>query len=278
MMVVPGEKEVDTVIHAGVVGIAGRMGTLLAQGIVDSDDMVLSGALEAQGHPAVGRDAGTVVGRDVQDVEVSGSFAEAFDTCDVIIDFTLPKVTIETARYAREHGKQLVIGTTGFSEEQVTVIHKCAESVPVVMAPNMSIGVNVMFKVASILTQLLGEDYDVEICEAHHRLKKDAPSGTALGLARSIAEARGVKLDEHACYERHGIIGARPDGEIGIQTIRAGDIVGDHTVLFVGNNERIELKHQAHSRQNFARGALRAVRWLNGRKPGLYSMIDVLGL
>jgi len=265
-------------IHAGVVGIAGRMGSLLAQGIVDADDLILAGALEAQGHPLLGKDAGTVIGRDLQGVEVSSDFADAFASCDVIVDFTLPVVTVETARYAQDRAKQLVIGTTGFDEDQLSVIRSCAAAVPVVMAPNMSIGVNVMFKVASMLTQLLGEDYDVEIVEAHHRLKKDAPSGTALGLARSIAEAKGVKLEGHACYERHGIIGARPDGEIGIQTLRAGDIVGDHTVLFAGNNERIELKHQAHSRQNFVRGALRAVRWLKGRKPGLYSMIDVLGL
>ncbi|MBN2297370.1 MAG: 4-hydroxy-tetrahydrodipicolinate reductase [Deltaproteobacteria bacterium] len=265
-------------IHAGVVGIAGRMGTLIAQGIADADDMVLAGALEAQGHPMLGKYAGTVIGRDLKDVVISSDFADAFASCDVIVDFTMPAVTVETARYAQGKAKQLVIGTTGFDEDQLLVIRRCADTVPVVISPNMSIGVNVMFKVASILTQLLGEDYDVEIFEAHHRLKKDAPSGTALGLARSIAEAKGVKLDEHACYERHGIIGARPDGEIGIQTLRAGDIVGDHTVLFAGNNERIELKHQAHSRQNFAGGALRAVRWLNGRKPGLYSMIDVLGL
>ncbi|HHO77127.1 MAG TPA: 4-hydroxy-tetrahydrodipicolinate reductase [Deltaproteobacteria bacterium] len=265
-------------IHAGVVGIAGRMGSLLAQGIIDAEDMVLAGALEAKGHPVLGKDAGTIVGRDLQGVGISCVFEEAFASCDVIIDFTMPAVTVETARYAQEESKHLIIGTTGFDEEQLLMIRDCAGKVPVVMAPNMSIGVNVMFKVAAILTELLGKDYDVEIIEAHHRLKKDAPSGTALGLAISIAEAKGVELAKNACYERHGIIGARPDGEIGIQTLRAGDIVGDHTVLYAGNNERIELKHQAHSRQNFARGALRAVRWLKGREPGLYSMIDVLGL
>jgi len=270
--------EVDTMINAGVVGIAGRMGSLLAQGIADADDLVLAGALEAQGHPLLGKGAGTVIGRDLPGVKICSDFTEAFASCDVIIDFTLPVVTVETARYAQSKAKQLVIGTTGFDEDQFSVIRSCATATPVVMAPNMSIGVNVMFKAAAILAQLLGEDYDVEIFEAHHRLKKDAPSGTALGLARSIAEAKGVRLEDHACYERHGIIGARPDGEIGIQTIRAGDIVGDHTVLFAGNNERIEIKHQAHSRQNFAGGALRAVRWLKDKKPGLYSMIDVLGL
>ena len=265
-------------IHAGVVGIAGRMGSLLAQGIVDAEDMELSGALEAQGHPVLGKDAGTLIGKDLQGVEISCGFADAFDSCDVIIDFTLPEVTVEIARYAQQNTKHLVLGTTGFDEDQLSVIRRCANDVPVVMAPNMSIGVNVMFKVAAILTQLLGEDYDIEIFEAHHKLKKDAPSGTALGLARSIAEVKGVRLEDHACYGRHGIIGVRPEGEIGIQTLRAGDIVGDHTVLFAGNNERIEIKHQAHSRQNFANGALRAARWLKGKNPGLYSMIDVLGL
>ena len=135
-----------------------------------------------------------------------------------------------------------------------------------------------MFKVVSMLTRLLGDAYDVEIIETHHRLKKDAPSGTALGLARSIAEARGIELADHACYERHGIIGQRPEGQIGIQTLRAGDIVGDHTVLFAGNSERIEITHRAHTRQNFAQGAIRAARWIQGRKPGLYTMMDVLGL
>ena len=270
--------EADTMIHAGVVGIAGRMGSLIAQGIVDADDLVLAGALEAQGHPMLGKDAGTVIGRDLQGVAISADFTHAFASCDVIVDFTLPVVTVETAHYAEENAKPLVIGTTGFDEDQLSVIHSCAGVVPVVMAPNMSIGVNVMFKVAATLAQLLGEDYDIEIFEAHHRLKKDAPSGTALGLARSIAEAKRISLEDHACYARHGLIGQRPDGEIGIQTLRAGDIVGDHTVLFAGNNERIEIKHQAHSRQNFARGALRAVRWLKDKKPGLYSILDVLGL
>jgi 4-hydroxy-tetrahydrodipicolinate reductase len=240
--------------------------------------MLLSGALEAKGHPLLGKDAGSIIGKDLQDVVITDIFEEAFVSCDVIIDFTLPEVTVETARYASGKAKYLVIGTTGLSEDQLMVLQDTAQSVPVVLAPNMSIGVNVMFKAAAILTQLLGDAYDIEIVEAHHRLKKDAPSGTALGLARSIAKARGVDLEGHARYDRHGIIGARPEGEIGIQTLRAGDIVGDHTVLFAGNNERIEIKHQAHSRQNFAKGALQAARWVRDKSPGLYSMMDVLGL
>ncbi len=265
-------------IHAGVVGIAGRMGSLIARGIVDADDMVLAGALEAGGHPLLGKDAGMVLGAGPLDTAITSRIEDAFCTCDIIVDFTLPVVTMETFRYAAAEGKKLIIGTTGFSDDELTEIRGCAGKIAVVMAPNMSIGVNVMFKAVSILAGLLGEDYDVEIVETHHRLKKDAPSGTALGLARAIAEAKGVDLADHARYERHGIIGARPDGEIGIQTLRAGDIVGDHTVLFAGNNERIEITHRAHSRQNFARGALRAVRWVSDREPGLYSMIDVLGL
>jgi 4-hydroxy-tetrahydrodipicolinate reductase len=265
-------------IHAGIVGIAGRMGSLIAQAVVEAEDMLLSGALEAKGHPLLGKDAGSIIGKDLQDVVITDIFEEAFVSCDVIIDFTLPEVTVETARYASGKAKHLVIGTTGLNGDQLMIIQETAQSVPVVLAPNMSIGVNVMFKVAAILTQLLGDAYDIEIVEAHHRLKKDAPSGTALGLARSIAKAKGVDLDGHARYERHGLIGARPEGEIGIQTLRAGDIVGDHTVLFAGNNERIEIKHQAHSRQNFAKGALQAARWVRDKNPGVYSMMDVLGL
>jgi 4-hydroxy-tetrahydrodipicolinate reductase len=226
----------------------------------------------------VGRDLGEVLGQGALKVKVTSEAAEAFGASDGIIDFTFPEVTLEVARYAAGHGKFMVIGTTGFSDTQKQTLAGYAERVPMVLSPNMSIGVNVLFRVVKMVAGLLDESYDVEIVEAHHRMKKDAPSGTALALARSAAEGRGVDLGEKACYERHGMIGARPTGQIGIQTVRAGDIVGEHTVMFAGNGERIEIVHKAHTRENFARGAVRAAAWVAGRKPGLYGMTDVLGI
>ncbi len=265
-------------IKIGVVGAAGRMGALIARGVVESEDLVLTGALEVTGHPMVGRDVGDVIARLPLGVTICTDMAEAFADCEVIIDFSSPMATIEHLTFAAAGGQAMVIGTTGFSDKQRVTLFEIGAGVPVVISPNMSIGVNVMFKAVAMLTRLLGEDYDVEIVEAHHRLKKDAPSGTAKALALSVARARGVNLDEHARYERNGIIGERPLGEIGIQTVRAGDIVGDHTVYFAGGGERIEITHRAHSRENFARGALRAARWIKGKTPGMYSMLDVLGL
>lgn len=265
-------------IRAGVTGAAGRMGSLIVRGVVESGDMEIAGALEAPGHPCIGSDVGTIIGGGARGVKVSDTVEEAFRDAEVILDFTFPEAAVATTRYAASAGKAMVIGTTGFTDGEIGEIHSCAERIPIVMAPNMSIGVNVMFKVASLLTSLLGDDYDVEIVETHHRLKKDAPSGTAMGLARAVAQARGEDLKNLARYERRGMIGPRPRGEIGIQTLRAGDIVGEHTVFFAGNNERIEITHRAHTRQNFAQGAIRAARWIRGREPGLYSMMDVLGL
>ncbi|MFY9397289.1 MAG: 4-hydroxy-tetrahydrodipicolinate reductase [Desulfomonilia bacterium] len=265
-------------IRIGINGAAGRMGSLIVRGVTESRDMVIAGALEAPGHPSIGKDVGTVIGGGRRGVKISDTLEKAFSTAEVIIDFTFPEASMKAARYAASTGRAMVIGSTGFTEEETAQMEVYARDIPIVMAPNMSIGVNIMFKVVSLLASLLGEDYDAEIVEVHHRLKKDAPSGTAMGLARAVAEARDGELKDLARFERHGIIGARPKGEIGIQTLRAGDIVGDHTVLFAGNNERIEITHRAHSRQNFAQGALRAARWLKGRKPGLYSMLDVLGL
>ncbi|MCK9263250.1 MAG: 4-hydroxy-tetrahydrodipicolinate reductase [Desulfomonilia bacterium] len=265
-------------IRAGVTGAAGRMGSLIIRGVVESEDMEIAGALEAPNHPCVGSDVGAVIGGGQRGVKISDALEAAFETTDVIIDFTFPEATVKTARYAAFAGKAMVIGTTGFTDGEADEIRSCAQYIPIVAAPNMSIGVNVMFKVVSLLASLLGEDYDVEIVESHHRLKKDAPSGTAMGLARAVAQVRGEDIRALARYERHGMIGPRPKGEIGIQTIRAGDIVGDHTVYFAGNNERIEITHRAHTRQNFAQGAIRAARWVQGKAPGMYSMMDVLGL
>jgi 4-hydroxy-tetrahydrodipicolinate reductase len=262
----------------GITGIAGRMGSFIGLLVAEAADLELAGAMEAPGHRALGTDAGLVIGAGPLGVLVSDDLDKAFKGVDVIIDFTMPEVTMQVASYGAREKKALVIGTTGLSDGNMAGLSSLAGEIPLVVSPNMSIGVNVMFKVVAELSKLLGDDYDVEIVETHHRLKKDAPSGTALGLARAIAGARGIDLNEHACYERHGMIGARPKGQIGIQTLRAGDIVGDHTVLFAGNSERIELSHRAHTRQNFAQGAVRAARWIKGREPGVYTMMDVLGL
>ncbi|HDP26477.1 MAG TPA: 4-hydroxy-tetrahydrodipicolinate reductase [Deltaproteobacteria bacterium] len=265
-------------IAVGVVGVAGRMGSLIARGVIEADDLSLRGGLEMLGHPWIGKDMGVSLGLAEQGILVTSDREEAFVDSDVIIDFSLPQVTLATAAYAKNRKKALITGTTGFTEEELQRITEDASFVPIVLAPNMSIGVNVMFKVVEELAGLLGEVYDAEVVETHHRLKKDAPSGTAKGLALAIARGRGCDLSEKARYERHGFIGQRPSGEIGIQCLRAGDIVGDHTVLFAGNNERIEITHRAHTRQNFVQGALRAARWVMGRQPALYTMMDVLGL
>ncbi len=265
-------------IKVGVVGVAGRMGSMISSMILASDNLDMAGALEAPGSPFVGQDLSMALRCGNLDLIISDKPQEAFSDSDVIIDFSIPAATLTHVEYAAANNKAIVIGTTGFTDDERAQIALAANTARIVMAPNMSIGVNVMFKVAAMLTELLGEDYDIEIVEAHHKHKKDAPSGTADGLAREIAAARGVSLAEKACYERYGMIGARPDGEIGIQTLRAGDIIGDHTVLFAGNSERIELTHRAHTRENFARGALRAAAWLVSKEPGLYNMKDVLGL
>jgi len=266
------------VIKIGVTGIAGRMGSFIGLLVAEAEGLELTGGLEAPGHKSIGADAGLLIGAGSLGVKVSDDIDKAFRDAQVIIDFSHPEVSLKIAKFAADEDKALVIGTTGISGEQTEQLRVYAKKIPMVVSPNMSIGVNVMFKVVAALAEMLGDAYDVEIVETHHRLKKDAPSGTALGLARSIAEAKGVALDDHACYERHGIIGRRPDGQIGIQSLRAGDIIGDHTVLFAGNSERIEVTHQAHTRQNFAGGAVRAARWIHDKTPGMYSMADVLGL
>lgn len=265
-------------IKVGVVGVGGRMGSLIARHCLETEGLTLAGALEIKGHPFVGRDVGDVIGKLPQGLTIAADPVEAFVDCAVIIDFSSPLATLELMRHAADSGKAMVIGTTGFSDKQRLTLAEYGAAIAFVLSPNMSIGVNVLFKVVGTLTALLGEDYDIEIVEAHHRLKKDAPSGTAKGLALAVAKARGVDLDAAARYERHGIIGERPKGEIGIQTVRAGDIVGDHTLYFAGGGERIEITHRAHSRENFARGALRAACWVADKQPGLYTMMDVLGL
>lgn len=265
-------------INVAVAGASGRMGTRLLSVLRDEEDFVVSGATERGGHPDIGRDAGEAVGLGEIGVKLTSDIAEAAASAQGIIDFTIPASTMANAKYASKNNKAMVIGTTGLSDAEKSTIGKLAESFPCVLAPNMSVGVNVMFEAAGILASLLGEGYDVEIVEAHHKHKIDAPSGTAIKLAEVIAHALGRDLNKVAKFERHGRIGQRPEDEIGIQTLRGGDVVGEHTVIFFGSGERIELTHRAMSRDNFAVGALRAMRWLVGKPPGLYTMNDVLGI
>jgi 4-hydroxy-tetrahydrodipicolinate reductase len=265
-------------IKAIVAGAAGRMGGRIIHMLEGAQDIVLAAAFEKAGHPAVGKDVGELVGLPGKNIKIAGSLAEVLPAGDVLIDFTHPEISLEHLKQAASAGKAVVIGTTGFSAAQVDEIKGLAKSARVVLAPNMSVGVNLMFKVVADIAKILSSGYDVEIVEAHHRLKKDAPSGTAMKLAQVIAGALERDLDQVGVYERKGMIGQRTDAEIGIQTVRAGDIVGEHTVMFGGIGERLEIIHRAHNRDNFARGAVRAATWIVGQTPGLYDMQDVLGL
>jgi 4-hydroxy-tetrahydrodipicolinate reductase len=265
-------------IKAIVAGAGGRMGGRIIHMMEGAQEIVLAGAFEKPGDPVVGKDVGEVVGLPGKKIKIAGSLAEVLPFGDVLIDFTHPEVSLEHLKIAAPVGKAVVIGTTGFSTLQVDEIKELAKKSRVVLAPNMSVGVNLMFKVVADIAQILSSGYDVEIVEAHHRLKKDAPSGTAMKLAQVIARALNRNLDEVALYERKGMIGQRTDAEIGIQTLRAGDIVGEHTVMFGGIGERLEIIHRAHNRDNFARGAVRAAHWIVSQPHGLYDMQDVLGL
>ncbi|MBW2707900.1 MAG: 4-hydroxy-tetrahydrodipicolinate reductase [Deltaproteobacteria bacterium] len=265
-------------IRIVVAGAAGRMGGRIVAMIHQNPESELAGAFEHPEHPGVGQDAGSVAGIGELGVVICGSVDEAIDGADVLIDFTQPESTLQNMRIASEKGVSMVIGTTGISEDGVKEIETLSGKIPCVMAPNMSVGVNVMFKIAGEMARILGNDYDMEILEVHHRLKKDAPSGTAMRLGRILAESVDRDLEKVGVYGRKGMIGERTDEEIGIQTWRAGDIAGEHTVMFGGIGERLELVHRAHNRDNFARGAVRASLWITGQPAGLYDMQDVLGL
>jgi len=265
-------------LKAIVAGAAGRMGKRITALILQNPDIEMAAAFEHRQHPAVGLDAGQVAGVDRLDVPVSDSFEAVIGEGDVLIDFTTPDCTMEEMRLASQRGIPAVIGTTGLTKAMEEELHSLAGAIPCVWAPNMSMGVNVMFKIAAEMARILGEDFDMEILETHHRFKKDAPSGTAMKLARLLAGAVNRDLDEVGVFERKGMTGERTREEIGIQTWRAGDITGEHTVLFGGIGERLELIHRAHNRDNFARGAIRAALWVSNQPKGLYDMQDVLGL
>ncbi|MDH4098697.1 MAG: 4-hydroxy-tetrahydrodipicolinate reductase [Nitrospira sp.] len=261
-----------------VAGAAGRMGCRLVSLVRDSTALTLAGALEGKGHHALGEDAGETAGAGHADIPITDDLAALMERGDVVIDFSAPEATLEHLRIVAQHRRAMVIGTTGFSTSELDEVKSLGRQVPCVLSPNMSVGVNLIYKVVGEMAKTLGEEYDIEVIEAHHRLKKDAPSGTALKMAEVLALAVNRDLDQVGVYARKGLIGERSRNEIGIQTIRAGDIVGDHTVLFGGMGERIEITHRASSRDTFARGALRAARWVVRQHPGLYDMMDVLSL
>jgi 4-hydroxy-tetrahydrodipicolinate reductase len=261
-----------------VCGAAGRMGGRVLQTVRAERDMEVTGATERSEAPEVGLDAGTVAGIAQLGVKISGSLESALERgADVVIDFTAPSASLRHAQICAARKVALVIGTTGLSEQARAEVAARAREIPIVVAPNMSVGVNVLFRLVSQAARALGSGYEVEIVEMHHRAKKDAPSGTALRLAEVAAGALGVDLDSAAVYARQGDTGARRPASIGIQALRGGDVVGEHTVHFLADGERLELTHRATSRDNFARGAVRAARWVAGKPAGLYDMQDVLG-
>ncbi len=250
-------------------GACGRMGKTLIELVLGSKTYSLAGLLEHKDYVHLVKQYDCLVSSDAENILPQAKGA-------VIIDFTSPTSTLAMAKIAAKHKNPMVIGTTGLNDEQKSELAQYAAQTPIFWAPNMSIGVNVLLKVLPQLTQMLGEDYDVEMVELHHNLKKDSPSGTALKLAECLAQARDWPLNDVACYHREGIIGERPKKEIGIQTIRGGDVVGVHTMYFMGPGERIEVTHQAHSRETFAQGALKAAKWLAQRDAGpLYNMQDI---
>jgi 4-hydroxy-tetrahydrodipicolinate reductase len=260
-----------------IAGASGRMGQMLIDAVREAPDCTLAGALDIAASPAIGKDAGSLSGQ-ATGVLITSDLRQGMQGSQVLIDFTRPDGTMEHLKVCCELGVAMVIGTTGFTDAQKADIAAAAKNIAIMMAPNMSVGVNVTLKLLEMAAKALSTGYDIEIVEAHHRYKVDAPSGTALKMGEVIADALGRDLKECAVYAREGVTGERDPSSIGFATIRGGDIVGDHTVLFAGIGERIEISHKSSSRVTYAQGSLRAVRFLAGRKPGLYDMFDVLGL
>lgn len=262
----------------GVTGCAGRMGRMLMARVMMTEGCQLAGGSERHESGFVGRDVGEVAGVGPLGIAVTGYAYELFKESDAVLDFTSPSASVEHARIAADTGKILIIGTTGINEEQFEEIKLQAQKTRIVAAPNMSIGVNVLLALAEKVASIMNTSYDIEIVEMHHRNKVDAPSGTALGLGKAVAKGRKVDLNKVASFARQGNVGARPAGEIGFATLRGGDVVGDHTVVFAGDGERLELTHKASSREVFANGAIQAALWAQNMPAGLYTMQDVLGL
>ncbi|GAB2182305.1 4-hydroxy-tetrahydrodipicolinate reductase [Denitratisoma sp. agr-D3] len=264
-------------IRFALVGSSGRMGRTLIEAVLKAEDAELVAAIDQEGSPFIGKDAGELIGTPCG-VAISTDLDAGLAKADCLIDFTRPEGTLIHLEACRKHKVALVIGTTGFSAEGKKQIEAAAKEIPIVFAPNMAVGVNAVFKLLDVAARILNEGYDVEVIEAHHRHKVDAPSGTALRMGEIVAAALGRTLEEDAVYGREGHTGERPASQIGFSTIRGGDIVGDHTVLFAGTGERIEITHKSASRMSYALGSLRAARYMRGKACGLFDMQDVLGL
>ena len=265
-------------LNLAVTGAAGRMGRNLIQAAYENSNCQLGAAIEHESSPFIGHDAGEMAGVGTLNKVLVSQLGEVANDFGTLIDFTRPDVTLQNLATCVANGKNIVIGTTGFTDEEKLQIKKASESIGVVFAPNMSVGVNLCFKLLDMAARVLGDDVDIEVIEAHHRHKVDAPSGTALRMGEVVADALGRNLDDCAVYGREGVTGERDRKTIGFETIRAGDIVGDHTVMFAGIGERVEITHKASSRMTFANGAVRAALWLEQQNNGLYDMQDVLDL
>ena len=265
-------------MRIGIVGADGRMGQTLVRTVIGTEGCELIGAISKHDSPAQGMDAGMLAGLEPCGVRIGEDPVPLFADADAVIDFTAPAVTVDYSALAAQGKTVHVIGTTGLDSEQEQALRKAARHTQIVYAPNMSMAVNLLFALTRRVAEVLGDEFDIEIVEMHHRHKVDAPSGTALGLGRAAAEGRGVDLDERAVRSRDGHTGARRPGDIGFAALRGGDVVGDHSVVFAGPGERLELSHRAGGREIYARGALRAAQWGHGKPPGLYGMADVLGL
>jgi len=265
-------------MKVAILGASGRMGKNLIDAVCQTQGLELSAAIERPGSSLIGVDAGEMAGLGFLGIQVVEDLTKVLDDFEVLIDFTRPEVTLSHLEVCAEAGKKLVIGTTGFDEAGLAKIRAAAEKTAIVFAPNMSVGVNLCLKLLQQAAAVLNEDYDIEVIEAHHRYKVDAPSGTALRMGEVVAETLGWDLKEVAVYGREGITGERPHKQIGFETIRAGDVVGEHTVMFATEGERVEITHKASSRMTFAKGAARACRWLEHKTMGLYDMQDVLNL
>jgi len=262
-------------ISVAVHGAAGRMGQRIIALCLEDDQLRLAGAVERKGHPLLGQDAGSVAGADSVGVAIEDRVSSKVD---VVIDFTIPAASRVALKGCVDMGIAMVLGTTGLTDQDNQAIDEAAQTIAVLQAPNMSLGVNLLFALAAQVAGRLGDDYDIEITEAHHRYKKDAPSGTAWGLAQAICQATGKNVANDVIHGRHGQEVPRQRGQIGMHSLRMGDVVGEHSAKFAGLGERLELTHIATDRDVFVRGAIKAAKWLAGKKPGRYSMSDVLGL
>jgi len=263
-------------IKVVVCGGCGKMGSKVSQLINQNEDMKLVGVIESPSHPDIGKDWGTTIGLGKTDIIISDNLEETIQKASQIVEFTNPQVSIQHLEIVSKYKKAMIMGTTGFLPEETEKIKNLARDIPFLLSPNMSLGVNLLFKLAVEVATVLGDDYDIEIMEAHHRFKKDAPSGTANKLAQEIARAKNINLNEVVIYGREGMIGERKRGEIGIHSIRSGDITGEHTIMFTALGERLELTHKAHSRDTFTYGTIKAIKFMEDKPAGFYEMKDVL--